>query len=466
MKIKHQTINISKENPFANCKLDREPYAHILTDIVKTYSDGFVLAISNEWGTGKTTFMKMWQQQLKNSDFQTIYFNAWESDFDNNPLVALMSELKTLTNANNKKIFNSILEKGAVLTKSIAPELLRSLVNNYLGERIVDVIENTAKGATAILEEEIREYSSKKKTIIEFRRELEEFVKQTNETNPLVFIVDELDRCRPNYSVEILEQIKHFFSVPGIIFVLSIDKKHLGSAIKGFYGSEQIDSDEYLRRFIDLEYSIPKPSTRNFIKYLFDFYSFKDFFLSQGRSQHSELCNDTQDFSQMAELLLTKSNSTLRQQEKIFALTRLILCSFKGNQYIFPKLLLILSYFKVMQNDTFRKIEGNEYTLQELSDLIFETICIKQKDPHTRDLLYIESLFLWFYNNDRDYRTKEDLTNQKSVEHSIVSKFERKGPGISLFDFFININQQHQYNDFNLNYLIKKINLTEPIVTQ
>ena len=111
MKIKHHEIEISKETPFANCKLEREPYARVLTEIVNTYADGFVLAINNEWGAGKTTFVKMWQQQLKNEGFQTIYFNAWENDFDNNPLVAIMSELETLTNESNKTIFIFLLEK-------------------------------------------------------------------------------------------------------------------------------------------------------------------------------------------------------------------------------------------------------------------------------------------------------------------------------------------------------------------
>jgi predicted KAP-like P-loop ATPase len=139
MKIKHQEIEIPQENPFANCKLEREPYARVLSDIVNTYADGFVLAINNEWGTGKTTFVKMWQQQLKNEGFQTIYFNAWENDFDSNPLVALMSELETLTNTNNKEVFKSVIEKGAVLVKNIAPALAKSLIKKY----IVDIDEIT-----------------------------------------------------------------------------------------------------------------------------------------------------------------------------------------------------------------------------------------------------------------------------------------------------------------------------------
>jgi len=94
MNIKHSEISIDNEekNPFAYCKLGREKYAKVLTEIIEIYHTGFVLAINNKWGTGKTMFIKMWEQDLKNQSFQTIYFNAWENDFEDNPLVALMGE--------------------------------------------------------------------------------------------------------------------------------------------------------------------------------------------------------------------------------------------------------------------------------------------------------------------------------------------------------------------------------------
>jgi len=468
MKIKHHEIDIPQGNPFANCKLAREPYARVLSDIVNTYADGFVLAINNEWGTGKTTFVKMWQQQLKNEGFQTIYFNAWENDFDNNPLVALMSELETLTNANNKKVFKSVVEKGAVLVKNIAPALAKSLIKKYvvdIDEIAADAIENATKASTEILEDEIKEYSSKKKTIIEFRKELEKFVKQADNTKPLIFIVDELDRCRPNYSVEVLEQIKHFFSVPGIVFVLSIDKKHLGSAVKGFYGSEQIDSNEYLRRFIDLEYSIPKPSTKDFVKYLFEYYSFKDFFSSQERMQFRELHNESENFILMADFLLTKSNATLRQQERIFALTRLVLCSFKINEYTFPHLLFLLVYLKVLKVELYQKINENELTLQELSDLIGGLLLTEDKDNSRINAVYVEALLLWFYNNNREHRKRINLLGRdEEGKQTTPIKSKLSGDNESLAVHFHNIDRQ-RYEYIKLDFLLNKINLTEPVAS-
>jgi len=78
MKIKHNDLYIPKlknENPFQNCKLGRDIHAMNLTQIVKSFPDGFVLSINNEWGAGKTTFVKMWQQYLSNNGFKTVYFN-------------------------------------------------------------------------------------------------------------------------------------------------------------------------------------------------------------------------------------------------------------------------------------------------------------------------------------------------------------------------------------------------------
>lgn len=466
MKIKNHEIEIPQENPFANCKLSREPYARVLTDIVNTYAEGFVLAINNEWGTGKTTFMKMWKQQLLNDGFKTIYFNAWENDFESNPLVALMSELKTIMNSENKEIFKSVVEKGAVLVKNIAPALVKSLIRKYvvdIDEIAADAIENATKATSEIFEEEIKEFSSKKKTIVEFRKDLEKFVNLSENNKPLVFIIDELDRCRPNYAVEVLEQIKHFFSVPGIVFVLSIDKKHLGGSVKGFYGSEQIDSNEYLKRFIDLEYSIPNPSAKEFMNYLFDYYSFEKFFSSQERMKYNEFRNDSENFILIAEFLLTQINTTLRQQERIFALTRLALCSFNTDQYTFPSLLFILVYIKIMKEDLFHKINNNELTLQELSNEIQNLLFSASRNGDHINLGYVEGLILWFYNNNREYPSKVKLL-KKDEEGHLISPINSKlvDERRSMYDVFKSISYE-RYQDIKLNYLVKKINLNEPL---
>ena len=67
---------IDKEKPFKNCKLDRQQYADILTKVV-SQNHGCVFAIDGKWGSGKTTFVKMWKQSLVNQHFHVLYFHNY-----------------------------------------------------------------------------------------------------------------------------------------------------------------------------------------------------------------------------------------------------------------------------------------------------------------------------------------------------------------------------------------------------
>ena len=103
MKFKHSDIEIPREDPFKNCKLNRQPNAIILTQIVQNYSDSFVLSINGEWGTGKTTFMKMWAAYLKQQEITSIYFNAWENDFISDPMIGRTTAIKDFQNSQDIK---------------------------------------------------------------------------------------------------------------------------------------------------------------------------------------------------------------------------------------------------------------------------------------------------------------------------------------------------------------------------
>lgn len=467
MTIKHVGIEISEKNPFEHCKLERKQYAQVLSQIVELYSDGFVLSINNEWGSGKTTFVKMWQQYLKTKGFNTIYFNAWENDFDSNPLVAIMSELKILTTNENKDLYKSIVAKGATITKNVLPALLKAVAEKYIDTKLlVEAIENTTKGATEILENEIKDYAKKKESIIEFREKLEKFIAETENPHPLVFIIDELDRCRPDYAVEILEQMKHFFCVPGIVFVLSIDKSHLAASVKGFYGSESINTDEYLRRFIDLEYSIPQPSNKVFCKYLYTYYSFNDFFSSQERIKYRDFYQDGEQFIKTAEILFSNINATLRQQEKIFGQIRLILKLFPPNSYTFPHLLFFLVFTKILNAALYKKIETYSFSLQELSDAFSDAMPKDIRHFHGVNLIYVQALLLHFYNNSRSIEKQEQFYKDVHGKPEIIvtSKLELGITRTNLDSCLRDIHSHRDYSDTTLTYLLTKINLTEGIV--
>lgn len=400
MMIKHNDIIIPKENPFENCKLNRQIYASILSDIISSYREGFVLSINGQWGSGKTTFVKMWEQHLRNNDYKTLYFNAWENDLLTDPSVAILGELKKLLYKNDKKTFSKILKATATVTKNIVPSLGKAIANHYINNEILTgTIENALSATTEILEKEIEEYSKRKKGIDDFKTLLTEYVKTESPDKPIVFIIDELDRCRPNYAVEVLEKVKHFFSVNGIVFVLSIDKSQMCNSIKGFYGSDNINSEDYLLRFIDIEYRLPEPDSKVFCEYLYDYFDFKNFFNNQNRLDSFRNKSEKEEFIRFAAMLSNASKLTLRQLEKLFAHSRIALKSFEYREYVTPPLFFFLVYIRNHKTPIYSKIISKQFDIQELATFL-ETIINVTSNNSTNNFLIIELLvfYMTYYN--------------------------------------------------------------------
>jgi hypothetical protein len=468
MKIKHKDIVIDPQSPFANCKLDREKYASILTEIVTTYNDGFVLAINNEWGTGKTTFVKMWQQQLQNKGYRTLYFNAWETDFEDNPLIAMIAEFEMLANKKDKRKYKSVIQKGAVFAKNAGPQLLKSLAENYgAAKAVVETIEAVSKGGTEILVDEIKSYNKKKKGIKDFKNSLESFLHSVEATKPIVFIIDELDRCRPSYSVSLLEQVKHLFSVPGIVFVLSIDKEQLGNAVRGVYGSDLINANEYLRRFIDLEYSIPHPDVKAFVVYLYHYFSFNEILLSEQRKKIQEFYHEPDAIIDLATLLFDKAHLSLRQQEKIFAHARVALRSLQWNQFLFPTLFLFLIYLKNHHSSLYGKIERKNLNPQELLDEVYNLFPKGVGQDNIRHVIQLEALLATLYNNyvyERGYFTPliEANKSEEAQDAKIKSRFDTT-EGQSEFKKFLKSAYNRDYMQLSVKYILDRINLIKTI---
>jgi thymidylate kinase len=471
MFVRHHDLTISKEDPFASCQLGRRKYADVLTQIVDEPGAGFVLAINNEWGTGKTTFVKMWQQQLQNSGFTTLYFNAWENDFERNPLAAIMSELKILRQRNNEKTFKSLLKKGAILTKNILPALAKGVANRYIdSDELVEGVVSSAEAATELLENEIEEYATRKQGLLDFRTDLERFLATNKGDKPLIFIIDELDRCRPNYAVEVLEHMKHFFTVNGIIFVLSIDKVQLGHAVRGVYGSEQLNADEYLRRFIDLEYSIPQPELNDFVPYLYRYYNFDRFFKSKERQMYPNARQNSEALISLAIGLFREGKPTLRQQEKIFAHARLALKTVSYHNFFFPYVFIFLVYLRVMDNGLYRSIIVKKIALQDLADRFGSVInLLELDDNYRRNFLYMQAQLVHLYNN---YLHKYSATELVVVDESgkaVSSIIETRLYDSKKQNLFVevlhSIGLDSDQKHVSLEDLLKKIDLLEPVIT-
>ncbi len=282
MRLKFPDVEIDPDDPWGTDRLEcRKEEGENLTRLLSTIQHPFVMSISAEWGSGKTTFIRMWKQHLENQGFTCLYFNAWQNDFVSDPLVALVGEmtnsLDKIIIAEEKKREHIERLKGAgkVILRHGVPLLIKLVTMATLdvekfGEEISDAFHDASE---SYFEKAFEKYEEEKDSLQAFRTELEDFARlvtsQEGKKSPLVFFVDELDRCRPTYAVELLERIKHLFEVDNIVFVLALSTGQLKSSIRSLYG-EGIDATGYLRRFIDLDYPLREPAADVYSKVLFE----------------------------------------------------------------------------------------------------------------------------------------------------------------------------------------------------
>jgi hypothetical protein len=249
---------------FDKDKFQRKPFADRLTRAITCFSplvDGaYVLSLNACFGSGKTTFFNMWKDELETNQHKVIYLNAWDTDFDEDPVMAILHSLLENIESNNTVEVSKALKAGLVVAAS-------SLVNQIIKQStrgIVDVQEIVEKTKIHLEETDSQSignkiyeaYGFKRKAYQDIKTALEQYVK-TLEKKPLIIMIDELDRVRPDYAVKFLEAIKHIFSVTGICFVLAVDRGQLECSVKQLYGN--LDFDNYYRRFISREAALPVP---------------------------------------------------------------------------------------------------------------------------------------------------------------------------------------------------------------
>lgn len=246
---------------------DRKVIAENLTNIIEVQEESMVISLDSEWGTGKTTFVTMWKDLLDNDEkyssrFNTLYFNAWENDYITDPLLALVSEIEAEIKKEDskfKKNFNKVKEVILPMAKLVTKVGLKvstagvlDLDKINLGDYTEDTIMDLAN---KLGEFSIKEIVASKSIRIKFKEVMSEYQKDNGKK--IIFFIDELDRCRPTFAIELLEVIKHLFNIDNCIFIISIDKEQLSHSVSTIYG-QNMDTIGYLRRFFDLDYKLPK----------------------------------------------------------------------------------------------------------------------------------------------------------------------------------------------------------------
>ena len=373
--LKCKEIEVPVDAPFMNDSLSREESAKALSQFVLSANEPMVACIDAPWGQGKTTFLRMWEQHLKNKKVPTIYFNAWENDFSDDALISLIGEIGSALSELSKTGDESTVKDYFEHTKSIGIGLIKRSVPvaakiATAGALDLDKITEQALASLAesVAKEQIEKYESSKNSIQEFRNSLQNLASTISEKDPkpLVFIIDELDRCRPTYAIEVLEKAKHFFNVENIVFVLGADKTQLGSSIKAVYG-EGLNVNGYLRRFIDFDYLLPPPEKGRYVKSLFERFGFKEYFSQKtGRDSQYEQEHALIMFKDLFDLY----KMTLREQEHCCSLLSLATRTTPHDKKLFPLFLCYLIVLKVNDPNSYKQLLSEEMQPKELLELL------------------------------------------------------------------------------------------------
>lgn len=266
-RIQEKTLEeISKQqHPFDDDLLKRKNIADTFVNIILNTQGPYVYNINSPYGTGKTFFLKRLKVLLEKQNIATVFYSSWENDYFDNPLISITQEITaelTECKKNFKEKFKNISKRAIAGITTVANTLVR------LTCPPANMILNMTDEAISKLPKEsftVSNYKDLKEEKEKFKNKLTEITKN----NQLVIIIDDLDRCRPDYAVKMLETIKHFFNIPNTIFILATDRSQIESAISVLYGKKiENKSSEYLRKFIDYDLYLQQPDNESFIELL------------------------------------------------------------------------------------------------------------------------------------------------------------------------------------------------------
>ena len=214
-----------------------------------------VIALDAPWGAGKSIFLKCWvgAHELENSGTaKTVFFDAFRNDFMDDPLVGLTSAISERLGTRDKKTKSLNRAKEAV-SKLARPTLRMGLAVATSGATEITgaIVDAGLKAGSKELADASRTFwqneDGKRAAMQSFRTALEQLASE----HKLVIVVDELDRCRPDYALSLLEVIKHFFDVKNVHFVLGVNLKELANSVRARYGAG-VQGERYLQKFITL----------------------------------------------------------------------------------------------------------------------------------------------------------------------------------------------------------------------
>ncbi len=405
-KLVTRQIEVGENDAFKNDILDRNDFGESLLNLVSMSSDELVISLDGKWGEGKTTFVKMWQGLLNEKNIHNIYINAFENDYSDDAFIEIAGAITAYIeeyekkNGGISKKFKKWIDMVITMSKKAVP-VVKIVVNSATGGIISDYNIEVLKGifnkaADAIIDEKLKSYNKDLKVVHEFKDLLSKISMSINSTkgNPLVIIVDELDRCKPTYALDIIEKIKHLFSVKNVVFVLVMNRDQLEESVKGIYG-QKFDAHTYLQKFINIETAIPKKISKQYGNRDIARYNRK-------LCESHEFKTDKSEVSAYLVALAKHFNLSLRQLERVYTNMAIFYATSAKHELKIVPIVSFLAVIKVIIPSMYDALLYQRITYEELCEntgLLHD----KLKRSDKRMLQYIVMNIQYFLVTESDF---------------------------------------------------------------
>lgn len=405
----------------------RKEIADGLSHLVATVTDPMVVAIDAQWGAGKTVFLKQWAGELRKAGFPVIYFDAFKSDYLEDPFAAIAAEIlelvaerKMAATPAGKRFRAKALDASKIILRTTLRAGVKIATMNALDTEHLEEVGKVLGKELSDLEdrylgEVITKQKENKATIEAFRDALSGLPAllaiAEGQARPLILIIDELDRCRPNFALSLLERMKHFFSVTNVHFVLSAHLDQLRNSVSAAYGAN-IDSQTYLQKFIHLTVSLRETgrhehelTPRRFIAYLV---------------RALEIPGNSEHYVRLILHVAEAQNLSLRTLERIMGNLALALATIPPRHFAPPPIIAGLCILKVTRPAAYERALRNSLGWTEASlalELDVEGEEAKRK---------VEWLLKWWRFVTDPLMSVEDVDQmaQSLFQYNIGSRFD------------------------------------------
>lgn len=276
--------------------LDRQEFINQLHDIVGVLAKNkknMCYSINGQWGVGKSYVLDMFEEQAQQigqegtvlDKYIIFRYNCWEYDYYEEPLIAIVAsiieqydEKITLLGEQGKAAVDEIIKKTFVhigkKLLSIGSEKLKGLTGIEIDpDKAIQFVKETADIAKSVQGkiEDNHSYDA----LFEFKEVLcllRANLTKLTQDHTVIIIVDELDRCLPEYTIRVLERLHHLFNgIPNTQIIISTDREQLEHTIQQIYGGKT-DAKKYLEKFIAFELNLSYGSLNEEANSYFAFY--------------------------------------------------------------------------------------------------------------------------------------------------------------------------------------------------